>query len=89
MANSSSTDAVEFGTAPSSLYKPGTRSVPAVHDAVIRIHLHPVPGKAVVGGVVLDCLLHQGAQAQSPADDFGIEPGEDNFDEVIARLRSG
>lgn len=45
--------------------------------------------KAVVGDRVLDRLLQTGAQAQGPADDFGIELGPENIDDVITRLRRG
>ena len=38
--------------------------------------------------MVLDRLLRTGDQAQGRLDDFGVELGVDNVDDVIARLRS-
>ena len=43
--------------------------------------------KEVVGDRVLDRLLPAGDEAWSVADDFGIELGVDNVDDLIARLR--
>lgn len=45
--------------------------------------------KAVVGDMVLDRLLHTGAELQNRVDEFGIEPGADNIDDLISRLESG
>ena len=45
--------------------------------------------KEVVGDMVLDRLLHTGAELQSRVDEFGIEPGTDNIDDLISRLESG
>ena len=44
--------------------------------------------KEVVGDMVLDRLLRTGDQAQGRLDDFGVELGVDNVDDVIARLQS-
>ncbi len=45
--------------------------------------------KEVIGDMVLDRLLHTGVQLKSQVDDFGIEPGAHNIDDLIARLGSG
>ena len=39
--------------------------------------------------MVLDRLLHTWAKSQGQSDDFGVELGAHNIDDVIARLRSG
>ena len=44
--------------------------------------------KEVVGNHVLDRLLQTGDKRWSAKDDFGIELGPDNIEDVIARLRS-
>jgi len=45
--------------------------------------------KDVVGDMVLDRLLHTGAQMQTRADDFGIELDAGNVDDLVSRLKSG
>ncbi len=45
--------------------------------------------KQTVGDMVLDRLLQTGKRERDRSDDFGIELGPHNIDDVIARLRSG
>jgi hypothetical protein len=45
--------------------------------------------KEVVGDKVLDRLLRTGEGSQGQADDFGVELGAHNIDDVITRLRQG